>query len=92
MGREPGVIPRTVFNKVGRIPFLLAIPAIPKILDAFLVPRTSNDPQRMKIHCTLDDVGWGGFLSICIERVPPQQRLPEQKRLVLFSLNAVVLN
>jgi hypothetical protein len=51
-------------NKVGRVAFLLAQPAIPEVLDALLVSGRPNDPQGMEINSSLDDIGGSSFFAV----------------------------
>lgn len=59
-----------VLDEVSGIALLLADPAPPQILNAFLVPSRANYSQGMEIYCPFNDIGWFGFYPFTEDRVP----------------------
>lgn len=75
--REVRIIPLLVFNEVGRVPFLLAIPAVPEIFDTFLIARGADNSQGMEVDRTFDDVSRSGFFPVGKVRVTLEQAVLE---------------
>jgi len=82
--------PVLVLDKPGRVLVVLAEPAVPEVLDAFLIPRGPDDPQRMQVHCAFDDVGGLRLLPVVEDGVALEQNLLQQEVLVLLCLDSVL--
>lgn len=87
MDPEVGIVLVLVLDEIGRVTLFLAEPAVPEVLDAFLVARGADDSQRMEVNCTLNDIGGTGVFPVSEDRVAPQQALFEQELLVFFGFD-----
>ena len=88
MNPEIGAIPIAVFDEIGWITLFLTIPAAPEIVNAFLIPGGTDNPQSMEVHWALNDICWTGLLPIVEDGVALQQAVPEQEVLIFLRFNA----
>jgi hypothetical protein len=64
-----------ILDEICRIAFFLADPATPEIVNALLVASGADDPERVKVHRTFDNVGGTGLHPFSEDRVSFEQNI-----------------
>lgn len=83
-----GIVFFLVLDESRWIARILAVPASPEVLDAFLIAGRPYDPQCVYIDRPLDHINRMGLLAFPEYGISFQEGLPEEIILVFFSLNS----